>query len=401
MDTIKKYYFYAFSILPFLQLISQELFHKNIVNLFGFVGLLIFLFLLLKGDRLYYPKYLMPLVLLVLYYFVWDIVNGDIGEVGYFKYLYRNSWLFSIVILVLIENTTFDQGFIDNLIYIFKGTIIIAFVVVVIQLVYNPFFLMPDLLKLDFLSRTQYEIRLQSIFGHIGPNEVGFSLIPIVSILIGYYLMKNQQLSVIWLIMAGLVFFGTKTRFIYLNYIIILIQYPIVNGMNMRKTLRIFFLGFVSLILLFFVLKSIGFDVGEFIENRLLSESASTRLLAVEMFKDFFPNNPFFGTGIHVGEDLSRAIGGRSSQMHVGYLSHLYEFGIVGTILLMYFLVLTLRKFYYDSKETFFYGSLFAFITVFVTNLTLVHFSIFNYGLLFAFVFNKFLNDKLYTENIS
>ncbi len=70
------------------------------------------------------------------------------------------------------------------------------------------------------------------------------------------------------------------------------------------------------------------------------------------MFTEFFPNKPFFGTGIHVGEDLLRAIGGRSSQMHVGYLSHLYEYGIVGSILLFYFLYLVFRKFKRDSRFT-------------------------------------------------
>jgi len=213
--------------------------------------------------------------------------------------------------------------------------------------------------------------------------------------------MKKTSLGLIWILLASVVFFGTKTRFVYLNFIIILFQYPYVNGIKIKNTLKIIIIGFVFSIILFFVLKSIGFSIEEFIQDRLMSESASTRLLAIEMFARFFPENPFFGSGVHVGEDLFRAIGGRSSQMHVGYLSHLYEFGIVGTILLFYFLFSTLKMFYEDSKVTLYYGSLFAFVTIFVTNITLVHFSIYNYGILFAFIFNKYINDQDHSKDIS
>ncbi len=403
MDTVRKYYFIAFSFLPLFQFVAQEFLHKNIVNLFGLIGVMIYFVHILKGDSLKYPKYLIPFILLIIYYAIWDFVNGDIKEIGLFTYFYRNSWLYSLVLLILIENTSFDKQFIDRIIIIFKGTIVVAFVVVLFQLIIDPYFLMPEETKHTYLylSTGQYEIRLQSIFGYIAPNEVGYSLIPIISILIGYYLLKNEAFSLIWLFMAGIVFFGTKTRFIYLNFFIILLQYPLIHGIKIKKTFRVIIFSLFSSIVMLIVLQSIGFSVEEFIEKRLFSESSSTRLLAVEMFVNFFPENPFFGTGIHVGDELSRAIGGRSSQMHVGYLSHLYEYGFVGSILLFYFLILVLRKFYVDSRITLYYGSFFSFLTVFVANLTLVHFSIFNYGLLFAFIFNKYINDQYHSENVS
>lgn len=403
MDKIKKYYFTAFTLLPLFQIVAQIVLHKNIVNLFGLAGVAIYLSYLLIGEKLNYPKYLFPFILLIAYYVIWDFVNGSIAEKGIVLYFYRNSWIYSLVILILIENTNFNDQFIDRIILIFKGTIVISFVVIVFQFIANPYFLMPEEAKLQtiYLQTSQYEIRLQSIFGYIAPNEVGFSLIPIVSILIGYYLAKNKSFSLIWIFMAGFIFFGTKTRFIYLNFFIILLQYPLVYGVKLKRVFRILIIGFVSSLIILFVLQSIGFSFVDFIENRLLSESSSTRLLAVKMFTEFFPNNPFFGTGIHVDENLLRAIGGRSSQMHVGYLSHLYEYGIAGSILLFYFLYLVYRKFKRDSRFTLYYGSLFAIVTVLVANLTLVHFSIYNYGLLFAFIFNKYFNDQYISEDIS
>ncbi len=403
METVKKYYFISFAFIPLFQFLAKEYLHMNFVNLFGLLGVLVFFLCKLTGSKFVYPKYLFPFILLILYYLIWDFVNGSAGklDITTLTYLFRNRWLYSLVILILIENTSFDKVFIDQIIVIFKVTIVISFIVTLIQLFIDPFFLMPPELKMDFLMRSQYNIRLQSIFGYIAPNEVAYSLIPIMAILIGFYLMNKSSLGLIWILLASVVFFGTKTRFVYLNFVIILLQYPYVNGIKIKNTIKITIIGFVSSILLFFVLKSIGFSIEEFIQDRLMSESASTRLLAIEMFARFFPENPFFGSGVHVGDDLYRAIGGRSSQMHVGYLSHLYEFGIVGTILLFYFLFSTLKMFYDDSKITLYYGSLFAFVTIFVTNITLVHFSIYNYGILFAFIFNKYLNDQYHSKDIS
>lgn len=375
----------------------------NIINLFGFLGVLVLLLCKLYGREFTYPKYLLPFILLVFYYMIWAFVNGDAGNFDFdtILYFYRNQWIYSLVTLLLIENTVFDEQFIALIIKVFKVTIIVSFIVILYQLFVDPFFLMPPELKKDFLFRTQYEIRLQSIFGYIAPNEVAYSLIPIVSILIGYYLMLNKSLNPLWVIMAGIVFFGTKTRFIYLNFIVILLQYPLVNGLNIKKVTKIVLLSIISVIVLVFILNSAGFNIEVFIQNRLLSESASTRLLAVDMFSRFFPHNPFFGSGIHVGEDLFRAIGNRSSQIHVGYLSHLYEYGVIGTIVLLYFLISVLKRFYETSRYTNYYGSVFAFGVIFVTNLTTVNFSIYSYGILFAFIFNKFINDQYFKENIS
>ncbi len=405
MDAIKKYYFITLSLFPLLQFVSYEYLDGFSFSIFyGALGILIYFVFLLSGVNFKYPKYIFPLILLAFYYFIWEIVNGEItsfNSLELINHIYHFRWFHIIFFLILIENTYFDDSFIQIVIIILKITIIIAFIVTLVQLLVNPFFLMPLELRLHFLSRSQYEIRLQSIFGYLGSNDVGYSFIPIMSILVGYYLVKNKPFNIIWLLMAGIVFFGTKTRFIYLNYFIILLQYPLVKGLKIKKTFKIFLFSFLSLIVIIFVLQSVGFNVEEFIQKRLLSESASTRLLVVEMFVNFFPKNPFFGAGIHVGDDLVRAIGGRSSQMHVGYLSHLYEYGIIGTILLFYFLVLILKKFYMDSRITLYYGSLFAFGTIFITNLTLVHFSIYNYGLLFSFVFNKYINDQYHSENVS
>ncbi len=101
MDKIKKYYFTAFTLLPLFQIVAQIVLHKNIVNLFGLAGVAIYLTYLLIGEKLIYPKYLIPFILLIAYYGIWDFINGSIAEKGIVLYFYRNSWIYSLVILIV------------------------------------------------------------------------------------------------------------------------------------------------------------------------------------------------------------------------------------------------------------------------------------------------------------
>ena len=218
-------------------------------------------------------------------------------------------------------------------------------------------------------------------------------MIPIVAIMIGYNLKKEKPLHPIWLILSSIVFIATNSRWVYLNLIVILIQYLLVKGINLKKVLKISFLIILGISSIYILLQFSGYNINSFIEERLLAKSAASRFLALEMFTKFFPKNPFFGTGIHVAEDLRRAISGRSSQIHVGYLSHLYEYGLVGSYFLFGAWFLITRNFHRVAKQTGYYGSLFAFIAFLVGNLTLVIYSVYCYGLLFAFIFNKMMND--------
>lgn len=395
MDFVKRYYFLTLALFPLIQFVFIQYLHRSFVLVYGALGTLLYLAYLFSGVKFKYPKYILPLILLVIYYFIWDMVNGELITLrsGIISYLFSNIWLHTVFFLILVANTDFDDAFIKTILIIFKATIIIAFVVSIIQL-FNPLFFAPPEYRIASLFLNQYEVRLPSMFGYLSPREVGTSFIPIISILVGYYLYRKSNLNIAWLFMAGLVFFANKSRWIYLNFVVILFQFPVVYGIHLKKIYRIILIGSVFLIVLIFVMQSTGFDFEVFVQERLLSESSSTRFLAFEMFREFFPQNPFFGSGVHVDESLARAIGGRSSQIHVGYLSHLYEYGIIGSMFLFSFWFLVLKKFYLTASKKEYYGSLFAFIAFLVANLTLVDYSIYFYGLLFAFIFDKYIHDQ-------
>jgi hypothetical protein len=396
MDNIKKYFFLILTSYPLFEYLFVEYLDTSFATTYGFLGTLLFLLTLFSGEKFRYPRYLLPLLLLTIYYFIWDVINGELmtaDAVEFIKYLYKFRWLHAVSFLILIENTNFDRKFINTTIAIFKATIIISFIVSMYQQFFDQYFLMPEETRLAYFYRNIYDIRLNSIFGYLSSVDINMSFMSIVSILIGYYLYQDKNLSLLWLFMAGMVVFVNKFRYLYLNFFIILFQYIVARKVHFST---IFKLALIVPVLLFFsiwILENFGFNFNQFIQERLYAESARTRLLAIDLFMEFFPRNPFFGSGVHVGEDLEVMLAGRSTQIHVGYLSHLYSYGVVGTIILLITVYNVFKYFYTVAVRHKYYGSLFVIIVYLITNLTQVHFLFYHYGFLFAFIFNKYIND--------
>ena len=140
-----------------------------------------------------------------------------------------------------------------------------------------------------------------------------------------------------------------------------------------------------------------GYNLVDFYDTRLFEEgdiTKSSRYFAFEIFTKHFPDNPWFGNGVHLTEEIAKEIKGRSSQIHIGYLSHLVSFGVVGSLLLFGFWFSALRTFYKRARITKFYGSFFAFLMLVWANVTLVSYEIFYVGIIFAIVFDKYYWDK-------
>ena len=156
---------------------------------------------------------------------------------------------------------------------------------------------------------------------------------------------------------------------------------------------------FYSLLMSYFKVSDI--DSNKYVEDRILSKSADTRLLAVDLFLKYFPQKPMFGSGIHVDDNLRRELAGRSSQIHVGVLSHLYEFGIIGSLLFFLAWFFIAKKFYITAKTTGQYGIFIGFLCFLFANLTLVEYSMFYMGIIFLFIFNRYYSTRYIMDNIS
>ena len=185
-----------------------------------------------------------------------------------------------------------------------------------------------------------------------------------------------------------------------MSYIILSFQYFAVQKTRIISSIRYFFFIAVMGIFIFLFIGQMGYNLQTFYRERLFSEGSineNTRYKAIFNFAHFFPQKPIFGTGVHLTEEIkeaSESIG--SSQIHVGYLSHLVSYGIFGSILLFTFWFLLARRLYRNAKLTNYWGAFFAFLIYFWAQTTLVNYSIFFTGLIFAFVFDKYYLDNYY-----
>ena len=301
-------------------------------------------------------------------------------------------------IIMMIYNTKFDDNFIRKRIKIFKITVIIAAIVSIVQVVNTNFLNPRNYYEYEDYSFSLYEFRRTSIFGFVNPNEIGLSYMPLLSVLIGYSLFKKNNKYIFFLLLGGISAFLSNGRYVMVAFVILTLQLILSYKVKTFSIFRYLIFTSIAIIILFYTLTSLGYDVSNWYNVRLFPEGSMqeiTRYKAIDNFLIFFPRTIFFGTGVHLTDEIraaSHVIG--SSQIHVGYLSHLVSYGIVGSFFLFGFWFLLAKKLYKTAKQTNYWGSFFAFLTFFWAQATLVYYSIFFYGLIFALVFDKYFQDK-------
>lgn len=399
MDPLVKIYFGLLLIAPFLAFFIRTYLNAGPYYVLGNIATLLVIILALK-KKLNVPKYIYPLIILFFYYSIWNFFNGRVEEFGIIELIFKNYTLHTISILLIIENVNFNYKFINASIKVFKILALLSIVVIFIQFIFKSFFFTPK--TIIGLSSGEFNTN-NSIWGYLTSIDIGLSFLPIMALLINDSLIKKKLIqSLLWLVISGLVAFMTNARWIMINFSFLLfLPIYLIPGSKI-KNIAFSLIGALIVILLlneFFNVTDI--ETNSYIENRILSKSANSRLLAIDLFSEYFPLHPFLGSGVHVGNDLRRELAGRSSQIHVGYLSHLYEFGIVGSVFLFLFWFFIAKIFYRTAKISKQYGIFIGFLCFLLANLTLVEYSSFYMGLIFLFVFNRFYRNKYVLNNIA
>jgi len=366
----------------------------------GFVAMVLGIGYLFSQKRVRVPGYAWLLFGFIIYTFIWSYLNGEFAERGY-RVFSKNQYLHTFFILIVIHNFNFDDRFIIKTYSILKYTIIIAFLVSLIQVI-NPDFMNaePVWARRDLdsdLLRGLYSERRVSIFGFIDPAEFGLSFMPLLSVLIGIQLFRKYNLYYLFLFLGGVSAFLTNTRYIMIAFILITLQILIAHRSRIRGIIKYGIIITISGFLMIQVLFMFGYDLNEWFNTRLLAEGSiqeTTRYKAIENFIQFFPQKPMFGFGRFTEEIIEASLAVGSSQIHVGYLAGLVLYGLVGGILLFGFWFFLARKLYRTAIYTGYWGSFFAFLIFLWANLTLVTFHIFFYGIIYALIFDKYFTYK-------
>ncbi len=371
---------------------------------FSFIGVILILFYANKNNRIKFPKYLWFYLLFVIYdyYSTFVLLDREFKA----SYLVSNHAVGSFNILLIVENVSVNKKYFTFLFKLSKKIIIVAFLVIIVQQLVNVnFFIRPDKIMANITS-SDNEDRLYSIYSWYGMYGPGLSFVPILILVLEDVDKKKLTQKLFAWILIGIVFaLLSKARWIMINTFLSFLVLIVTKKDKFREILK--YLTIVPMILLisFFALSAAGIDAGGIVKERILEsgertdkKSASTRILAFTAFNKFYWQNAVFGKGnIKYGMggtdkqdyELRKFLAGRSSQIHVGYLSVLYMYGLVGGILLFGCYFLILKKLYKSSKITRHWAPFFGILGLVISNLTLVTWSFLELGLIFAVLADK------------
>lgn len=385
-------------LLYFLFIISTGLTFTIVLRFFSiFVGLI---FILKYSAKLNFPNYLYFIIIFFIYRLLWLYFGEDQVQISLFKYFFRSNELATFFILLIVINTVYTQKFIKITVLFFKIIVIFSAIVSIVQVV------QPDFLNIRYYQNTDdwnlasqydiYRVRRTSIFGFNGPNALGLSFIPLLSVLIGHMLMMRERNIWFFLILGGIVAGLSNTRYVMVGFLIVLVQILVASRMKLTGAFKYSIISIFSIIAVYYTITLLGYKIFDWIDTRLLVEGSLTetsRYKSLSTFNMFFPQNPLFGTGHMTDAIISASMAIGSSHIHVGYLSHLVVYGIIGCFFLFGYWFMITRSFFINAKRTNYWGAFFGMLIFLWSFATMSESSIFFQGLIFAFVFDKYYHD--------
>ncbi len=393
---------------PVLSYITLGIFEVDFLTLtitFSLVGIVILVLFRSEKRPIIFPRYLLFLLLFIIYTTVMNY--GILGKQFAIKYFFADKIVGTFYVFFLVENFKISNKYFRFVIKYSKPILIAAILVIIIQQGYKDSFLVNKYYQQKWGTIGADESRLPSIYSYLGEGmATGFGFVPIFIIVVEY-LDRKKKVIYPW-ILGGLIFaFLTKYRWIMINALLVLIILIINHKNKVVQVVKYGVLAFILLFLSAFVLKSIGVDANKIVQERILESdtkkdktSYSTRLLAIQTFNKMFWDHPIFGVGnIKYGiggtgkqeYKLVKALGGHSSQLHIGYLSLFYYYGVIGGLLYLLFMYLLIYdKLYKNAKKTGMYGPFFGMLCFALANLTLVTFSLLEVGLVLSLLVDKY-----------
>lgn len=411
---------------PFIAYVSYEFMKidfKTSFTVLTYLGTMLIILFSNKNNPIKFPKYLFFYLLFIfyVYYSEFFFLDRDFN----FKYLVSNHLIGSFNLLFIVENISISKKYYNFLFKTSKIIIILAVLVIFIQQTFDLKFFVRHDLAAEMERIGDNKSRLMSIYSYTGLLANGLSFVPIYLLIVEDLQLKNKRKKVfIWIIVGIFYAVLTKSRWILLNFFMVFFVLLLSNEYKIKSLLTYLVLVPIILLASYITLNIAGVNAEGILKERILESdkadisqtSAGTRILAVQIFNNLYWKNSIFGVGdskYGMGSndrskwnyELRNALRGRSSQIHVGYLSLFYIFGLVGGIFFLAFLILLLKGLYEGAKMTHFWSPFFGVLGFAAANLTLVTYSFFEMGLIFAVLANKYFiqinkNEEHITQNV-
>jgi len=396
MNKTNKIFLSLIAFYPFVAYFAQSLFSLNVIILLFVIILIGIIFEILNNKNLQLPD------TTILYYFIFiiyltilDYFRGDLYGCGYYL-------IFTLPALYYFRSVKITIKFKNRLTKYFIFTVIISFIVIIIQQVYNStFFVAPrwsDRLETDL----SYVVRLPSIFTWISMTATLFTFPPLLGLVINEYInRKNLRLVILFTVIGFAFAILSRSRATLLYILIISLQVFFYSGSRLSRKIRNFILVIVMLFLSYNLLILIGIPVDKIVFFRFFEggkEIESTTIYArVNNFNFFFDNiKEFwkFGVGNDPGYSLEMTMNRRSNAMLIGLLDPFFRYGIVAEILFLVFLYRITKQFYITAKLTSNWAPFLGIIGFIAMNFTANAYHLFQIGLLFLFAYDKYYREQ-------
>jgi len=353
----------------------------------------------LIAQRFKFPKYLIFLIIFTIYHLVSVYVNHLIPlNTNWLFYIISDTNVLACVVLFIIENTQFDGKFIKKLNRCIFSIVIFALIVSIIQIKFPYFFVSPQLKGKDYIHYIE-QGRNFSIFSWIDLNTLGISFPIMISILLS--ISRMEKLTFPLTIIIGIVVsFLSKARYVMLSTIIVFSQMFFVSKIDFRKKIYIVLIFMISIVAVVGVARAYEYDIQKVIDNRILEKgtdlaSARARITSYEVFLIKFPEHPLFGVGPATRLDVVQLLRGSAPLIHVGYLSYLYFYGIIGSLFIFLSIFFLLIKAWTIGKEHLFWGGFYGLLSFCFANTTFVYFNLSEIGIILLVVYLKHFSDTL------
>lgn len=362
--------------------------------LYTLLLLSVFIVFLITIKKFTIPKYIRYQILYLLLVFISIyVVNGKGFKIN--NDLAQLVWIANAVMLfIIIENTRFSESFIETSKVLMLLVVMAAALVSVVQY-YNPVFFLnfEKYSGAGNIALEGFERRIVSIFswGDLMNTQymaIGFA------IFYGILIKENERrriISVAMPIMVGLVMLLSGYRVGMLTFLITTISLYY-KKLSVKPALIIA----TTLIFINVSLSFLNFDKNYFIESRLKSETAFTRIDAFKAFAYAFPKKPYFGTGGEREKALFEGFGG-VARMHNVHLNIAYYFGIFAFLAHSIFLLYLFMRTYTTGKFAGYWPPFVGLICYLAASFTTPRAEFFEPGLVMMMVFNKYHMDRYQT----